>query len=95
MRVSQIVLLPQYEEKLLRKHGVSAFEVEEVLFSRPHFRLLERGNRPDEDLYSAYGQTVAGRYLIIFFVLKLDRSALVVSGRDMDDSERKYYGKRR
>lgn len=44
-----------------------------------------------EDLYAAYGQTDAGRYLIIFFVRKNQTSALPISARDMTESERRYY----
>jgi uncharacterized DUF497 family protein len=43
---------------------------------------------------SAYGQTEAGRYIIVFFVLKRGRQALVISARDMDGKERKTYGRR-
>jgi cytochrome c biogenesis protein CcmG, thiol:disulfide interchange protein DsbE len=35
---------------------------------RPHFRLVEEGYRPGEDVYSAMGRTDAGRYLIAFFI---------------------------
>jgi hypothetical protein len=50
--------------------------------------------RHDEDMYAAYGQTEAGRTIIVFFVLKRGRQALVISARDMDGKERKTYGRR-
>jgi len=37
------------------------------------------------------GQTKAGRYLVVFFVYKKTREALVLSARDMDRKERKHY----
>jgi len=45
-------------------------------------------------LYAAYGQTDAGRYVIVFFVLKRDSQALVISARDMEGKERKIYGRK-
>jgi uncharacterized DUF497 family protein len=73
------------------KHGVETDEVEQVLFSKPHVRLFEKGHIKDENLYTAYGQTQTGRYLIVFFVLKNSTAALPISARDMTRSERKYY----
>ena len=64
-----------------------------MLFSHPHIRRVEKGQIQGEDLYAAYGQTEVGRYLIVFFVLKHNTSALPISARDMTRSERKYYGK--
>lgn len=70
MRVQQVVLQPEIENKLLDKHHVYAYEVEEVLFDNPYVRFVENGHREGEDLYADYGQTYAGRYLIVFFLLK-------------------------
>jgi uncharacterized DUF497 family protein len=41
--------------------------------------------------YSAWGQTDAGRYLIVFFIHKSANTALILSARDMDDKERQRY----
>jgi len=88
-----VIWKEQFIEKLAAKHGVETEEVEEVLFSRPHIRRVEKGQIKGEDLYAAYGQTQAGRYLIVFFMLKNNTAALPISARDMTHSERKYYGK--
>ena len=40
-------------EKLLLKHNVTQFEVEEVFDNRPRIRFVERGVRRGENLYSA------------------------------------------
>lgn len=50
---------------------------------------LEKGHRRGENLYAALGRTDSGRYLTVFFVLKRNGQALVVSARDMSDAERK------
>jgi len=36
----------------------------------------EKGDIPGEDVYSALGQTEAGRFLIVFFVYKKTKEAL-------------------
>jgi uncharacterized DUF497 family protein len=48
-----------------------------------HFRFVEKGDRRGENVYSALGQTSAGRYLIVFFVRKRAGQALPISARDM------------
>jgi hypothetical protein len=55
---------------------------------------VEKGHRPGEDVYAALGRTEAGRYLVIFFVYKKDRRVLILSARDMTDSERRRYGRK-
>jgi uncharacterized DUF497 family protein len=40
-------------------------------------------------VYAGLGRTEAGRYLIVFFVLKLDRMALIISAREMSLAERR------
>ena len=92
MYISDFVWLFDIIEKLLVKHSVTQFEVEEVFGNRPRIRFVQRGDRRGEDLYSARGQTDAGRYLIIFFIYKSDNAALIISARDMSRSERRYYG---
>ena len=94
MKISGFIWLEDIVEKLWNKHNVDAEEVLEVFSSTPHFRFVETGFRDGEDVYAALGRTEAGRYLIVFFVYKLDRQALVVSARDMTTAERKRYDRR-
>ena len=94
MRILDIIWLPQIIDKLDWKHDVSPEEVEEVLFGNPAYRKVQRGHVSGEDLYAALGQTFAGRYLIVFFIYKLTREALILSARDMDDKERRKYERR-
>ena len=93
MRVKRVILLPEIEDKLLRKHSVLAEEVEEVLFGNPRIYFVEKGHRKGENLYAAYGQTESGRYLVVFFILKRNAHALVMSARDRDEKEKRHYGK--
>ena len=91
MKLYEIIWKDQYIEKLETKHGVFTDEVEEVLFGKPHIRRAQKGRIKGEDLYAAYGQTDAGRYLIVFFIRKATVIALPISARDMKNSERRYY----
>ena len=61
--------------------------------NNPHFRFIEKGHRSGENVYAAMGQTTGGRYLVVFFVYKSDRRALILSARDMTKAERRLYGK--
>jgi uncharacterized DUF497 family protein len=94
MRIVDIVWLPWVIDKLDWKHGVLPDEVDELLFSAPYFRKVQRGHSPGENVYAALGQTGAGRYLIVFFVYKKTREAVVISGRDMTERERRLYERR-
>lgn len=90
MRLNEVIWKDYFVDKLEVKHGVSTDEAEEVIFGKPHVRRIQKGRVKGEDLYAAYGQTDAGRYLIVFFIRK-GTAALPISARDMTDSEERYY----
>ena len=94
MRIEGIIWFPEKIDKLIWKHHVYQEEVEDVLFGHPLFRKVQTGHIPGEDLYSALGRTEAGRYLAVFFIYKSTHEALILSARDMDDSERRQYERR-
>lgn len=91
MRIEGIIWLDEIEEKLYQKHNVIPSEVTEALDNRPQFRFVEKGHRVGENVYLALARSDAGRYLIVFFVYKSDRRALILSARDMTRSERRQY----
>lgn len=91
MYIDDFIWLPDIIEKLAVKHHVTQDEVEEVFFNHPRYRFVESGYRPGEDVYSAGGQTDAGRYLIVFFIHKPVHTALILTARDMDRAERRRY----
>jgi uncharacterized DUF497 family protein len=93
VKIRSIIWLPQVIEKLEVKHGVTVEEVEEIFKLGPVYRRGPRGKRRGENLYKAYGQIEAGRYLFVVFIYKLDRRALILSARDMTDKERRLYRK--
>ena len=93
MRLNDVVWKDYYLDKIEVKHGVSSNEVEEVLFGKPHVRCAQKGHVKGEDLYTAYGRSEAGRYLIVFFIRKAKAAAMPISARDMTESEERYYDK--
>jgi uncharacterized protein len=86
--------LQEIVEKINVKHRVTQDEVRDVLRISSHFRFVEKGHRQGENVYSALGQTSAGRYLIVFFVRKKTGQALPISARDMTSRERRRYEKK-
>ncbi len=94
MKIAGFVWLEEIVQKLVWKHSVETEEVREVFLNNPKFRFIEKGHRKDENVYAAFGQTDAGRYLSCYFVHKQDGRALVLSARDMSDAERKRYGRK-
>jgi uncharacterized DUF497 family protein len=91
MYIDDFLWFPDILEKLATKHHVAQDEVEEFFFNRPQYRFVESGNRPEEDVYLAAGQTDAGQYLVVFFIHKPGHRALIISARDMDKKERRRY----
>ena len=94
MKINGLIWLEDLSDKIGLKHAVKQSEVKEALQNRPRFRFVEKGHRRGENVYSAQGQTDAGRYLIVFFIQKKEGLALILSARDMTDAERKRYGKK-
>jgi uncharacterized DUF497 family protein len=94
MKIEGVIWLRDIVDKLTHKHHVETYEVEEVLENNPKIRFMEQGERADEDVYLALGQTNEGRYLAVLFIYKLTREALILSARDMAPKERKQYGKK-
>jgi uncharacterized DUF497 family protein len=65
--------------------------LKENLTNNTRFLFLEKGHRSRENVYAAMGQTDDGRYLIVLFVYKNDKRALIISARDMTKAERRLY----
>jgi hypothetical protein len=66
-----------------------------VLLSQPRIRFAEYGHTAGEDVYAAFGQAFAGRYVAVFFVYKPETAtALIISARDMSPKEQRAYGRK-
>jgi uncharacterized DUF497 family protein len=72
------------------KHGVSAFECEQVFFNRPLIAAPDEVHSSTEPRFYALGQTDASRLLFIAFTIR-GRLIRVISARDMNRRERKVF----
>jgi len=59
------------------------------------YESVSKGKVKGENVYAAFGQTTGGRYLVIFYIRKSAGSIVPISAREMDDKERRYYGKQK
>ncbi|MCP4167522.1 MAG: BrnT family toxin [Chloroflexi bacterium] len=91
MYIADIIWLPQIIDTLAWKHDILPEEVDEIFFGDPKYRRVQKGHIPGEHVYSVAGQTVPGRYLIVFFIYKPTQEALIISARDMTRKERRYH----
>ena len=72
------------EEKLLRRHNVSALEAEQC-FANPHTK------RRRADALLMLGTTDSGRMLLLVYEQKASGVVRVYSAREMTDPERRIY----
>jgi uncharacterized DUF497 family protein len=91
LEINQLIWLEDIVDKLHWKHNVEEHEVVEVLENSPKFILKEKGYKQGEDVYGAFGQTITGRFLSVFFVYTQDKRAIIVSAREMTEKERRKY----
>lgn len=95
MRIKRIVCPEHIEDKLESEHHVTIREARYVLLNKPRIRFAEKGHIAGNDVYGAFGRTLGGRYLAVFFVYKPKRAtAIIISARDMSKKERKRYGRK-
>lgn len=93
MTIRDVNVPPAILEKIAWKHNVSESEVMDIFEGKPFYKFREKGNVKGEDVYVVYGRTEAGKYLLVFFIWKLNKDALVISAREMTTKERRYYEK--
>ena len=98
----EITISSGVEQKLLKKHNIELWEIEEVVYDDSSaFSITYR------DCYFIYGQTFAGRYLLVLIrVLSAEEVAKfgfkpgsnvikVITARDMNKTQRNLYLKKR
>ncbi|MEW6676213.1 MAG: BrnT family toxin [Nitrospirota bacterium] len=73
----------------IARHNVTPEEVEEAVFEGNSIVLKGKEKR-----YIILSKTISGRYLTIVVVFKLKGRVQVITARDMDEKERKYYKRR-
>jgi uncharacterized DUF497 family protein len=81
-------------DKNLLKHQVQNWECEQIFFNEPLIILDDPKHSLSEKRWAAFGQTDAGRLLTIIFT-KREKLLRVISARDMNRKEKKFYEKSR
>ncbi len=77
-------------EKNWLKHKVSPVECEQVFFNQPLIILDDLRHSTSEKRFAVFGYTDAGRLLVVIFT-KRGKLLRVISARDMNSRERKFY----
>jgi uncharacterized protein len=77
-------------DKNLVKHNVENWECEQIFFNKPLLVLDDPKHSLTEKRLAGFGRTDSGRLLVVIFT---QRASLVrvISARDMNSRERKYY----
>jgi hypothetical protein len=76
--------------KNLLKHNVQNWECEQVFFNKPLLVLEDPGHSVVEKRWAGFGETDSGRLLVVIFT-KRSNLLRVISARDMNSKERKFY----
>ena len=77
-------------DKNFIKHNVRNWECEQVFFNQPLLVLADPGHSTSEKRWAAFGKTGSNRLLVIIFT-KRNTLLRVISAREMNHKERKYY----
>ena len=77
-------------DKNLIEHDVENWECEQVFFNRPLLVLDDPKHSAFEERWAAFGKTDTGRILVVIFTKRKDLIR-VISARDMNKRERKFY----
>jgi hypothetical protein len=75
-----------WSEEHAARHEVTMAEIREAILERPYY---QRQGRSDSLL--CYGQTYAGRFLLVVAVVDSPGIAFVVTAREMTRSEKKTF----
>ena len=86
LRIESLEIDDHILEKIESRHHISITEVEEACLSdRRHVR------RGREGLYKLFGQTEAGRYVLVVLVNLGGGGWKIVTAREMTETERRLY----
>ena len=77
-------------DKNLIKHNVENWESEQVFFNKPLLVIDDPKHSIPEKRWAVFGKTDADRFLIVIFTKRGDLIR-VISARDMNKKERKFY----
>ena len=80
-------------DKNLIKHNVENWECEQVFFNRPLLVLEDPKHSVSEERWAAFGKTDTDRFLVVIFTKK-NELIRIISARDMNNRERKFYNEK-
>ncbi|HEY7064985.1 MAG TPA: BrnT family toxin [Chloroflexota bacterium] len=83
--IRDVIVTPEQAEHIWEKHRVTPEEVDEVCFAEPW------SLRGRDGSYACFGETEAGRYLVVFLYPRGRGVFAVATARDMTDAERRRY----
>ncbi|MFN3331716.1 MAG: BrnT family toxin [Caldilinea sp.] len=69
----------------IASYGIEPYEAEEVVANKPWIKRVGEGK------YLAFGQTDAGRFLLVVFAPKTGQRIRIVTARDMTSTEKRRY----
>ncbi len=87
-----------YRIQHIALHNVTPKEVEEVIFLDRNCFIQKREKTkkyPGSNFYAVFGSTQEGRLLTILLMNTTSGFYVPITARDMDNTERKYYQRRR
>ena len=91
MDIERAIFPPDIIEKIKVKHQVDWWEAEEIFFNTDPSPLVLKS----QGKYVIYGCTDNGRYLMVGFIYRRPKVAVVRTARDMTDKEKKLYKSKR
>jgi uncharacterized DUF497 family protein len=77
-------------DKNLVKQNVENWECEQLFFNKPLLVLEDSKHSLSEKRWAAFGRTDSGRLLVVIFAQR-NNLIRVISARDMNSRERKFY----
>ena len=80
-------------DKNLIKHNVENWECEQVFFNRPLLVLKDPKHSVSEERWAVFGKTDTDRFLVVIFTKRNDLIR-IISARDMNNRERKFYNEK-
>jgi uncharacterized DUF497 family protein len=93
-RVTQLVWDKDIIRKVKKKHDLIPKEVDEACFN-PERLVLKGPKRGRRERYLVYSQTDAGRYILVVLEPLKGGRARVITARDLETNERRFYKERR
>lgn len=77
-----------------QKHNVEKYEAEAVFWNDPVYK-LSRLSDQGKKRFVAFGETDEGRQLVVIYEIESVNEITVVTAREMEPEEKRYYNKNR